>query len=248
MRHVDAERRQHNRQSLEAIRRMLDDEYGERPADREPDTAAACMRWARRQRTILFVGIVSICGGLVLGVAGLRLARPLLSGVTVATPSYGTSSDLPPNPATSSASSAAPRSETEATANYDDRGGRDRGVLVAALSGWLAATNAGDIEKQMAFYPNRVPVFYLARNVSREDVRAEKSRVFGTASVIDLRASEPAISLGADRRTATMRFRKQYEIRGARINRVGEVVQELRWENSRDGWKIVGERDLRVLR
>jgi hypothetical protein len=40
-----------------------------------------------------------------------------------------------------------------------------------------------------------------------------------------------------------MRFRKRYRI-GARG---GEVLQELRWRRTPSGWKIVGERDLRVL-
>ena len=33
-----------------------------------------------------------------------------------------------------------------------------------------------------------------------------------------------------------------------RVNRQGEVLQELRWVKSDDQWKIVSERDLRVIR
>jgi hypothetical protein len=66
--------------------------------------------------------------------------------------------------------------------------------------------------------------------------------------VIDVRTGPPQITLGPDGDTATMRFRKQYVIEGTRENRRGEVLQELRWQKKEGGWKIVSERDLRVIR
>ena len=44
-----------------------------------------------------------------------------------------------------------------------------------------------------------------------------------------------------------MRFRKRYQIRGGEGERSGEVLQELRWRRTPTGWKIVSERDLRVI-
>ena len=46
-----------------------------------------------------------------------------------------------------------------------------------------------------------------------------------------------------------MRFRKRYQIGGSPGSsaRTGEVLQELRWRRTPGGWKIVGERDVRVL-
>ena len=44
-----------------------------------------------------------------------------------------------------------------------------------------------------------------------------------------------------------MRFRKKYNIEGGGHERRGEVLQELRWRRTKDGWKIVSERDLRVI-
>jgi hypothetical protein len=60
---------------------------------------------------------------------------------------------------------------------------------------------------------------------------------------VDVRASEPEIRVGRDGRTAVMRFRKRYQI----DERGGEVLQELRWRRTPSGWRIVGERDLRVI-
>jgi len=118
-----------------------------------------------------------------------------------------------------------------------------RAELRSALDGWIAATNARDVGRQMTFYAPKVEAFYLSRNASREAVREEKSRLFSRARAVDVRASEPEIRLGRDGRTAVMRFRKRYQI----DDRGGEVLQELRWRRTDSGWRIVGERDLRVI-
>ena len=132
----------------------------------------------------------------------------------------------------------------------DDRGlfaGADaQGELRAALGGWLAATNERDVGRQMSFYAPTVEAFYLARNATRESVRAEKARLFARASAVNVEAAAPEIKVSPDGRTAVMRFRKRYRIDGE-DSRAGEVLQELRWRRTNDGWKIVGERDLRVL-
>ena len=118
-----------------------------------------------------------------------------------------------------------------------------RGELRAALDGWLAATNARDVGGQMKFYAPTVEAFYLSRNATREAVREEKSRLFSQARAVEVRASEPEIRLSSDGRRAIMRFRKRYRI----DDRGGEVLQELRWRRTDSGWRIVGERDLRVI-
>jgi ketosteroid isomerase-like protein len=126
-------------------------------------------------------------------------------------------------------------------------GGTEEAELRGALDEWIAATNARDIGRQMDFYGERVGAFYRTRNVPREAVRAEKTRVFGNADTIDIRAAPPAVRLSRDGQTATMRFRKKYNIEGGGQERRGEVLQELRWRRTPGGWKIVSERDLRVI-
>jgi hypothetical protein len=100
----------------------------------------------------------------------------------------------------------------------------------------------------MRFYMPTVSRFYRTRNVSRAVVRAEKDRLFRRATRIDVRAGTPQIRPARDGRSATMRFRKQYVIEGPRVSRRGEVEQELLWVRTSDGWRIVGERDARVIR
>lgn len=119
--------------------------------------------------------------------------------------------------------------------------------LRGALSGWIDATNARDVERQMSFYDARLSTFYLTRGATRAAVRAEKAAVFARATSVDVRADPPQIFLSRDGRTATMRFRKQFNIASAGRDRRGAVLQELQWRRTPRGWKIVGERDLRVI-
>lgn len=128
-------------------------------------------------------------------------------------------------------------------------GGDDQAdALRAALDQWIDATNALDIEGQMAFYMPELKAFYLARNASRNSVRVEKKRAFAAAKSIDISAAEPEIIFQNNGRSAIMRFRKKYSIETAARRRSGEVVQELRWQLTDGGWKIFSERDVRVLR
>ena len=123
----------------------------------------------------------------------------------------------------------------------------DVALLRDALDEWIEATRRGDIPTQMRFYPARVPVYYTWRDAPREAVRGEKLKVFGAARRLVITTDAPSIELTEDRLSATTRFRKRYVIEGPAVSRRGEVVQEMRWTRTPDGWVIVGERDARVL-
>jgi len=124
---------------------------------------------------------------------------------------------------------------------------REAATLREALDRWIDATNRRDIAEQMSFYMPQLEAFYLARNAARNAVRAEKARAFASAKSIDIRAAEPEIIFQNGGRTAVMRFRKKYNVVDASRTRRGEVVQELRWQQTSGGWKIFSERDIRVI-
>jgi ketosteroid isomerase-like protein len=121
-------------------------------------------------------------------------------------------------------------------------------ILRAALDEWVAATNGRDIHKLMTFYMPRVRAFYLTRNVSNAVVRAEKARAFREADVIEVSTEEPEIIFPGDAPVAIMRFRKRYATKTGGREKRGEVIQELRWQRTNDGWRIISERDIKVLR
>jgi hypothetical protein len=123
-----------------------------------------------------------------------------------------------------------------------------RRELVQAVFQWIDATNRRDFDAQRAYYPETMEAFYLWRNVPLSAVLAEKRRVFDDASIIDIKADAPQIIMEPGGESGRTYFRKTYAIEGPRRKRTGVVLQELRWEKQRDGWKIVSERDLRVIR
>ncbi|MBA3322434.1 MAG: SRPBCC family protein [Pyrinomonadaceae bacterium] len=125
--------------------------------------------------------------------------------------------------------------------------GEQRTELRAQLDEWIAATNARDVDRQMNFYAPTVERYYRRNNFSRTAVREDKARLAGRASLVDVQIGEPEVDFDENGRAATMRFRKRYNIEGIRNSR-GEVLQELRWAKTDEGWKIIGERDVRVIR
>jgi hypothetical protein len=123
----------------------------------------------------------------------------------------------------------------------------DEQLLRQAFQTWLKATNERDIDRQMSFYNAKVDAYYRTRGVSRNDVQSEKNRVFGRADKVSIEADEPTTKISPDGQQATMRFRKRYNIEGESVHRSGVVLQELRWQRVNGKWRIVSERDLKVL-
>lgn len=130
----------------------------------------------------------------------------------------------------------------------EQRAADDQVSLRGALDAWVVATNARDLEKLMTFYGSELEVFYRARNAPVEVVRDDKTRSFRRAELMEVSAGEPQITISDDGRTADMTFRKKYFVKMDGRERRGEVLQLLRWQRTNQGWKIVVERDLRVVR
>jgi ketosteroid isomerase-like protein len=119
--------------------------------------------------------------------------------------------------------------------------------LRSTFDAWLAATNARDLEALMKFYNPQMEAFYRARNVSQDVVRADRTRLFERAEALEVSTGAPEITVSGDGRTATMTFTKDYFMRVGGRERRGKVIQQLRWQLTNEGWKIVSERDTRVL-
>jgi serine/threonine-protein kinase len=116
-------------------------------------------------------------------------------------------------------------------------------ALRAVLDRWLAATNNRDLDGQMSLYTDEIDTFYRSRHTSLDDVREHKAEVYNRASSIDMRAGEPEIKIDDDGQKATMRFRKEWVIKGKSSSR-GRATQELKLVKTEDGWKITGERNV----
>ncbi len=122
-----------------------------------------------------------------------------------------------------------------------------RTELRARLDNWIAATNAQDVDRQMNFYAPVIGRYYQRNNFSRAAIRDDKTLLAARANLVNIEIGEPEVAFAESGRAATMRFRKRYNIEGSRNSR-GEVLQELRWAKTNEGWKIIGERDVQVIR
>jgi hypothetical protein len=116
----------------------------------------------------------------------------------------------------------------------------------AALDAWVSSNNSRNLSEQMRSYMPRLSVFYQQRNVSRDLVRRVKSELFALGPAT-IQVRDPEITVTKDRRAATTRFRKDYDVGSTRGRRRGAVLQELKWVHTDNGWKIVSERDAKVL-
>lgn len=117
--------------------------------------------------------------------------------------------------------------------------------LTTSVRDWIDAAKRRDLSTQIGLYADRIDSFYGRRDLSREDVRAEKLRAFrGGEVLVDTGSLEIRLEPGGH--AATVRFSKRYVTDGAgRAGRAGqrEVEQELRWERTDAGWRIVDEND-----
>jgi ketosteroid isomerase-like protein len=127
----------------------------------------------------------------------------------------------------------------ESTADVQD----EEQALRAVFDRWLTATNNRDVDSQMVLYTDEIDTFYRSRHTSLDDVREHKAMVYNRASSIDMRASEPEIKIDDGGQKATMRFRKEWVIKGKSSSR-GQAMQELRLAKTEEGWKITGERNV----
>jgi len=197
----------------------------------------------RRQGALAYAGIACVFVFGVIALWAITHRNSPETEVTAAVPATAQLAKPGSSPPPNASKSAAPPTEEGAPALE-----QAHAEIGGALNDWIASTNAGDINTQMTFYNPTVEAFYLTRNVSRDAVRAEKERLYEQADKIQVQASQPEIKLSKDGQTATTRFNKRYVIEGSQENRQGEVIQELRWVKTDDGWKIVSERDVRVIR
>jgi hypothetical protein len=128
-----------------------------------------------------------------------------------------------------------------------DRDGNAETELSTSLERWVNVTNSRNVDQQMNYYAPKINAYYRTRNASPASVRAEKKRIFERADTVNIETGKPEITVSPDGKTATMLFRKKYFIKEGQQSRSGEVIQELQWVKLGNDWRIVSERDVRVI-
>ncbi|HLM59864.1 MAG TPA: nuclear transport factor 2 family protein [Pyrinomonadaceae bacterium] len=115
------------------------------------------------------------------------------------------------------------------------------------LNSWKATIEARDLEKHLQYYADQIETYYLASNVNRDFVRADRARAFGEFDKFKLEIINIDIYLESNE-AATVTFDKgwNFEKEGRFSN--GLVQQEIKMRKIDKQWLIVSERDLQVYR
>ncbi|MDX6271178.1 MAG: hypothetical protein QOD28_2401 [Acidobacteriota bacterium] len=164
----------------------------------------------------------------------------------VATPSAQATATTTPAPSPAATPNASPQPTVAPHATVAEE--KERVALRSAIDSWLAAHSTRNLTQVTNFYMPNVSAFYLTQNTTRAAVRAEKARLFREPNMSIRRTGDPQITFGQDGSTATTTFRKSYSRGDASRPQSGEVLQEIVWQKTNRGWKIISERDLRVIR
>lgn len=115
----------------------------------------------------------------------------------------------------------------------------------AALNSWLKSFNAHDLNTYLEHYPETLDVYYLARNVPFERVRADKQRAFAKYSTLQVSLSNIKVEVDPSGERAVATFIKTYRFSGTDVDPYeGSGANRFTWEKINDQWYIVGEEDI----
>ena len=124
-------------------------------------------------------------------------------------------------------------------------------ALVNAVNGrlksWKKSIETRDLEKHLQYYAADLETYYLASNVNRDFVRADRSRAFNQFDTFKLEIINVDINLESNE-TAIITFDKGWNFERENNFSSGLVQQEIKMRKIDKQWLIVSERDLQVYR
>jgi ketosteroid isomerase-like protein len=246
-------------ESVESTRARIDGVAGFTvPASSVPSfgnyTNAKASRYGYFWITGILCIAVMICVGVVIARRTPAYVQPASSVAPSSTPvSQAAEQSVSEAPAPSRLSQSPspndlPQTMTSATSRSDDEAS-----VQDAVEGWANAFRGRDADRFAAYYAPEVEQFFRKKNVSQSQILDTYQASFGkmdslyTYEISDLRVEFPDGTESPSRATAT--YNKKWDTSqtdGKRFS--GEEVERLTFEKTEEGWKIVREDELRVLR
>lgn len=119
--------------------------------------------------------------------------------------------------------------------------------VAARLNSWKASIVTRDLEKHLQYYADQVETYYLASNVNRDFIRADREQAFKKFDQLKLEIINVDINL-EENDAATITFDKSWDFtKGASFSN-GLVQQEIQMRKIEKQWFIVSEKDLQIYR
>ena len=159
---------------------------------------------------------------------------------------------LSPKPSASEVSSTGPDASSDAQLPLHQQSDDEQAVR-EAVEGWANAFRARDADRLAAYYAQEVEQFFRKKDVSRPWIQETFQSTFGKMDSInayeisDLRVEFPGVSTSTPRATAT--YDKTWDTSQTNGKRnSGEEIERLTFEKTDDGWKIVREDEIQIIR
>lgn len=119
--------------------------------------------------------------------------------------------------------------------------------IAARIKTWQASIEARDLEKHLQHYADQIDGYYLASNVNRDVVRADRERAFDQFDTLNVEIINVEIILESSD-AATVTFDKSWDFTKDAHFSKGLVQQEIQMRKIEKQWLIVSEKDLQVYR
>jgi hypothetical protein len=242
-----------DRHRIDAIQAQLDAERPSFPG--QPEDRSVVVR-----RVAVAGGGVLVLAALGLGYATVKF-HPRQTRVVVAAPGAVAPIVDQPNSAPATVSRSIPAARPSgsldqrpavnaprvvaAAASVPDRPTAATSEVRAGFEAWVESMRDRQLSRHLVWYADPVHVFYDRPNVPKRVVETIRSETFRDAVRAEVGVSKLDVRLDREGTAATIVFRKQFDFEGPRIDRHGTVMQELQWQRTRAGWRIVSERDLK---
>ena len=245
-------------ESVASMKAMLRDETDFAAPAATPFSTNHQQAKPSRYRPLWIVGMLCLAVGICIGVIIAERApeseqpapsnSPSSTPVTQAAEQPVKEAPIPSKPSPSPAPDELPQTITSATSRTDDEVS-----IQEAVEGWANAFRARDADHFAACYAPVVEQYFRKKDVSRAQIHDIYQSTFGKLESIyayeisDLRVEFPEGEALPARATAT--YDKTWDTSQTNGKRnSGEEIERLTFEKTAEGWKIVREDEIQIVR
>jgi ketosteroid isomerase-like protein len=118
--------------------------------------------------------------------------------------------------------------------------------LENAVEDWKSAIEAFDVDANLASYADSVD-YYKGGKVSRAKIKQDKEKALTVYDTINITLKDVEITPDPSGERATATFNKEWDFENSDKRNRGEVKQQLIFAKISGKWKIISEKDLKVL-
>jgi hypothetical protein len=189
------------------------------------------------------IATVLVLGGVGVGAWYLFGNKPAAPSSTYVPPS--TTTPTPNNPPASNPTPHTTPPTPQPTTKPEPPSGNTsdaKAEVVNTLNAWASSIREHDFDRQMGFYAPVLDFYYLRKNVSVEEVRANRIKAFERFPRMNVELGNVDVKMESDTKAAAT-FDKTWHFDGVRPFS-GQVHQLVALTKSGNRWLITGERDL----